>query len=348
MIQWAIIRCKRGIVIARPRVFVTRRMPQEALDLLAAETELEVWPEEEHPPREMLLDRASHCTGLFTTIEDRIDEELLVAGQSILKVVANLGVGYDNFDVEAATRHGIALGNTPGVLTKATADLAFALVMAVARLVAEGDRYVRAGKWRNWHPLYHLGHDVHGANLTILGLGQIGLEVAKRGLGFEMKVFYHDLVRRREEEQRYGLTYCEDVASALRVADFLCIHVPLTSETRHMIGREELRLMKPTAFLVNAARGLVVDHQALYEALRDGVIAGAGLDVTEPEPIPRDHPLLTLSNVVITPHVGSASRETRKQMALMAARNILAALKGEEMPSCINPQVFQGRYQGER
>lgn len=329
--------------MARPRAFVTRRMPQEALDLLATETELEVWPEEDHPPREVMLDRARRCAALLTNVEDRIDEELLAAGHGSLKVVANCAVGFDNFDVEAATRYGVALSNTPRVLTKTTADLAFALLMAAARRLVEGDRDVRGGKWRNWHPFAYVGQDVHGANLTILGLGQIGLEVAKRGLGFDMTVFYYDSVRRRDEERRYGLQYCQDVASALKVADFVSVHVPLSPETRHMIGRDQLRLMKPTAILVNTARGPVVDNQALYEALRDGVIAAAGLDVTEPEPIPMSHPLLTLPNVVITPHIGSASLATRTQMALLAARNILACLKGQEMPTCLNPQVFEGR-----
>ena len=327
--------------MAGPRVFVTRRIVQEALDLLAAETELEVWPKEDHPPREVMLSQTRQCVALLTNVEDRIDEELLAAGSGTLQVVANMAVGFDNFDVEAATRHGVAMSNTPQVLTKTTADLAFALLLAAARRVVEGDRDVREGKWRHWHPSAYVGQDVHGAALTVLGLGQIGLEVAKRAMGFEMTVFYHDPVRRPEEERRYGLRYCQNLPSALGVADFLSVHTPLTPETHHMIGREQLRLMKPSSILVNSARGPVVDNQALYEALRDGVIAGAGLDVTEPEPIPVDHPLLTLANVVITPHIGSASLETRKQMALLAARNILARLKGEEMPTCLNPQVLQ-------
>lgn len=326
--------------MAGPRVFVTRRIDQEALDLLATETELEVWPKQDSPPREVLLDQVRQCVALLTNIEDRIDEELLAVGSGTLQVVANMAVGFDNLDVQAATRYGVAMSNTPLVVTKSTADLAFALLLAVARRIVEGDREVREGKWKHWHPSAYVGQDVHGAALTILGLGQIGLEVAKRALGFDMTVFYHNPVRRPEEERRYGLRYCQDLPSALKVADFLSVHTPLTPATHHMIGREQLRMMKPSSILVNSARGSVVDIQALFEALRDGVIAGAGLDVTEPEPIPVNHPLLTLANVVVTPHIGSASLETRKQMALLAARNILARLKGEDMPTCLNPRVF--------
>ena len=324
----------------RPRVFVTRRIAQEAVDLLAAETDVEVWPGDDHPPREVMLSHALECDALLTNVEDRIDEELLAAGKGTLIVVANMVVGYDNFDLQAATRYGIAASNTPHVLTKTTADLAFALILAAARRVVEGDRDARAGKWKHWHPFAYVGQDVHNANLSILGLGQIGLEVAKRAFGFDMTVYYHDPIRRPEAERQYGIRFCQDLPSALRVADFVSVHTPLTPGTRHMIGPNELRLMKPTAILVNTARGAVVDNMALYTALRDGIIAGAGLDVTEPEPIPAGHPLLTLDNVVITPHIGSASLATRTEMALLAARNILARLKGEEMPTCLNPEVL--------
>ena len=327
--------------MARPHVFVTRRMAQEAIELLATELEVEVWPGDEAPPREVLLQKARECVALLTTIEDRIDAEVLGVGSGTLRVVANCAVGFDNFDVQGATRQGVALSNTPGVLTKTTADLAFTLILAAARQVVQGDRDVRVGGWKNWHPFVYAGPDVHGAVLSIIGLGQIGLEVAKRARGFDMEVLYYDVARHPEAEERYGLTFCQDMPSALRAADFVSLHMSLTPETHHMVGREALRLMKPTAILVNTARGAIVDHQALYEALRDGVIAGAGLDVTEPEPISADHPLLSLPNLVITPHIGSASLQTRKEMALLAARNILAGLKGEPMPSCLNPEALQ-------
>jgi glyoxylate reductase len=324
------------------RVFVTRRMAQEALDLLGSKLEVEVWPGDEAPPHDVLAQKARKCVALLTTVEDRIDQDLLSGARGILKVVANCAVGFDNFDVEAATRHGVAMSNTPEVLTKTTADLAFALLLAAARQVVRGDRDIRAGLWRNWHPFAYAGADVHGATLSIIGLGQIGLEVAKRARGFEMTVLYYDPERRLQAEKQYGLNFCPDIPSALKPADFVSLHVPLTPETRHIFGREYLRLMKSTAILVNTARGAIVDHQALYEAIRDGVIGGAGLDVTEPEPIPVDSPLLTLPSVVVTPHIGSASLEARKQMALLAARNILARLSGEPMPNCLNCQVLRG------
>lgn len=327
----------------RQRVFVTRRVPHEAIDLLWADLDVEVWPGEEAPPHNLLVQRAGECVAFLTTVEDQIGETVLAAGRGSLKVVANCAVGVDNFDVETATRLGVAMCNTPDVLTKTTADLTFALILATARQVARGDRDVRDGNWKSWHPFAYTGPDVHGATLGIIGLGRIGLEVAKRALGFEMKVLYHSSTRRMEVEKLYGLSFRGETPSVLKEADFVSLHVPLTENTHHMIGRGHLRLMKPTAILVNTARGAIVDPIALYEALRDGLIAGAGLDVTEPEPIPSDHPLLTLPNVLITPHIGSASLQTRREMALLAARNILSVLKCQKAPSCLNPEVLSGR-----
>lgn len=326
--------------MAWPQVFVTRRVPQDALDMLATETELEVWPGDEHPSREVMLDRASKCAAFLSNIEDEIDDELLLVGQGTLQVVANMAVGYDNFDIKAATRYGVALSNTPDILHKTTADLAFALLMAAARRITEADKDVRRGMWRNWHPAAYIGYDVHGATLGIVGLGQIGLEMAKRGRGFEMDVCYYSSTRHPDVEDWLGLTYCADLETILTQADFLSIHAPMNEDTRGMIGKMELRCMKSTAILINSARGPIVDNYALYEALRDGVIAGAGIDVTDPEPIPFDHPLLTLPNVVITPHIGSATLATRRGMALMAARNILDRLNDRQMETCLNPEVF--------
>ncbi|MBI4340013.1 MAG: D-glycerate dehydrogenase [Chloroflexi bacterium] len=324
-----------------PKVFATRVLPREAQELLAAETDLEVWPDHTKPSREVLLERAGQCDALLTTIEDAGDSELLEAGRGRLKVVANFAVGYNNIDVASATRLGVAVSNTPQVLEKTTADLAFALIMATARRVPEGDRDVRAGRWMNWHPLSYVGRDIHGATLAIIGLGQIGLEVAKRALGFDMQVCYHSRTRKPNLEQRYGLDWRPNLALALRAADYVSIHTPLSPETHHLIGRRELEVMKPAAILVNTSRGPVVDNMALYEAVRDGVIWGAGLDVTEPEPLPPDHPLLTLPTVVVTPHIGSASTQTRTAMAVLAARNILACLRGEPMPSCVNLEALR-------
>ena len=262
---------------------------------------------------------------------------MLSKGRGRLKVVANMAVGYDNFDVPAATRLGVALANTPGVLTKTTAELGFALILAVARQVVLGDRETRQGKWKYWHPSLYMGQDLADSTLCVIGMGKIGLEVAKRALAFEMRVVYHNRSRRSDVGDEFG--YCADLKAALGASDFICISTPLTTETHHLIGWDELCLMKRNAILVNIARGPVVDNEALYRAVRDGVIAGAGLDVTEPEPIPSDHPLLTLPNIVITPHIGSSTVRTRRGMAVLAARNIVARLRGEAMPSCVNPET---------
>ena len=323
--------------MARPRVFVTRRVDQEALGLLASEADIEVWEDDAAPPREVMLEKAAGVDGIFTTNEDNIDDALLSKGRDRLRVVANMAVGYDNFDVPAATRLGVAMSNTPGVLTKTTAELGFALMLAVARQVVLGDRETRQGKWKYWHPSLYMGYDLAESTLCMIGMGKIGLEVAKRALAFEMRVVYHNRSRRDDAGDEFE--YCASLREALAEADFVCISTPLTSETHHLIGEDELRLMQSNAILVNIARGPVVDNMALYEAVRDGVIAGAGLDVTEPEPIPSDHPLLTLPNVVITPHIGSSTVRTRRAMAVLAARNIVARLRGEAMPNCVNPEV---------
>lgn len=325
--------------MARPKVFVTRRIAPEALERISAETEVEVWPEEIPPPHEVLREKAADLDGIISMVADRIDRGFFErAGR--LRVVSQMAVGYDNIDVDEATKRNIAVGHTPGVLHKTTADLAFALLLAAARKVVEGDRYVRAGRWKFWHPLYHLGIDVHGATLGIVGLGQIGQEMAKRALGFDMDVLYYDVVRRQEVEERYRVRFV-DMSTLLRSSDFVTIHVPLMPQTHHLIGERELAQMKPTAILINTSRGPVVDQKALYRALKEGQIAGAALDVTEEEPIRPDDPLLTLENVVITPHIGSASVNTRRNMALLAAENLLLGLKGQRLRHCVNPEVYR-------
>ncbi len=242
-----------------------------------------------------------------------------------------------------ASRRGILVGNTPGVLAKATADLGFALLMSAARRVSESERWVRAGRWEMaFHPMYWLGVDVHEATLGIVGLGQIGLEMAKRGLGFGMKIIYYSRNRKPDLEQRYGLEYVA-ADTLFGSADFVSLHVPLTPETRHFIGERELRMMKPTAVLVNLARGPVVDGEALYTALSENWIRAAALDVTDPEPIPLDHPLLTLDNLVISPHIGSASLTARREMCLLAARNLVAGLEGQRLEHCANPELYASK-----
>ena len=326
--------------MSRPKVFVTRRIMPEALDLIAGAADMEVWPDDEPPSPAILRQKAAGADAILTNIMDRVDAALLEAAPG-LKVISQLAVGLDNVDVAEATRRGVPVGYTPGVLAKATADTAFALLLAAARRIGESERWVRNGQWDlAFHPLRWLGVDVHDKTLGIVGLGQIGLEMARRGQGFDMKLLYHSRTRHPDLETRYGLVYA-DLPTLLAESDFVSLHVPLTPETRHYIGAAELRRMKPTAVLVNAARGPVVDSRALYTALKEGWIYAAGLDVTDPEPIPADDPLLTLENVVIAPHIGSASVESRGAMCRLAARNLIAGLNGEPLERCANPEVYQ-------
>lgn len=273
-------------------------------------------------------------------LTEKFDQALLERARK-LKVIANMAVGYDNIDLGEATRRRILVTNTPGVLTETTADTAMALILSVARRIVEADRYVRDGKWTvPWSPMMMVGTDVHGKTLAIYGLGRIGEALARRARGFDMKIIYFSASRRPELEKRYKMEYAA-LEDALRRCDFLSIHVPLRPETRHSISARELSLMKETAYLINTSRGQVVDQAALIEALSQDRIAGAGLDVFEEEPIPRSSPLLGMSNVVLLPHIGSASRETRTSMAVMAAENVAFALKGRQPPNLVNKDVLQ-------
>ena len=321
------------------RVYVTRLIPEAGLELVRQCCDTRVWEGEVPPPREVMMREVAEVDGLLALLTDRVDAEVMDAGKR-LRVISNYAVGYDNIDVPAATQRGIVVGNTPGVLTETTADLAFSLLMAAARRIAEGDRYTRAGKWQTWGPKLFLGYDLHHATLGLVGMGRIGSEMAKRANGFDMRVLYYDPVRRQDLERSLGVIYVS-FDTLLRESDFISLHTPLTEQTRHLIGAPELAKMKRTAILVNSSRGPVVDQQALYEALRDGVIAGAGLDVFEVEPIPQDDPLLTLDNVTVVPHVGSASHATRDKMARMAAENLIAGLQGKLPPNCVNPEAWQ-------
>jgi len=327
--------------MAKSKVFVTRVLAQEALDKIAQATEMEVWPEELPPPYGVLLEKARDAEGLLTMLSDKIDANLMDAAPK-LKAVSNFAVGYDNINIAEATKRHIVISNTPGVLTGTTADLAFTLLMAAARRVVEADNYIRKGRWKTWGPKILLGQDIYNATLGIIGLGRIGAEVARRGSGFNMKVLYYDEMRRsKEEERRLGVEYVPDLAKLLPRADFISVHVPLLPQTRHLIGAAEFALMKPTAVFINNSRGPVVDQRALYEALKSGQIFSAGLDVTEVDPIPPDDPLLTLDNVIITPHIASASFTTRKEMALMTAENLLAGLRCKTPPNCVNPEALK-------
>ena len=321
----------------RPRVFVSRIIPDEGLDQIAAACEMDLWREELPPPRDELLRRVAGRDGILTLLTDRVDDGLLDAAGPQLKVVSNYAVGFDNIDVAACARRGVAVGNTPGVLTETTADLAWALLMAAARRLPEGDRYVRAGKWKTWGPLLLLGPDVHGATIGIVGFGRIGQAVARRAQGFGMKVFYHDLQQLPDDVTGpLGATYLP-LEELLPRCDFISIHVNLSEETRGLINAKTLSWMKPTAVLVNTSRGPVVDHPALAAALQGGVIGAAALDVTDPEPIPMDDPLVGLDNCLIVPHIASASRATRAKMAEMAAANLLAGVRGEPLPTPVAP-----------
>ena len=321
------------------KIYVTRQIPETALALLRPYGDLKVWERDQAISRDVLLQEVHDTDALLCMVTERIDEDLLSHAPR-LRIVANMAVGYDNVDVPALTRHGIVFTNTPGVLTETTADLAFALLLAIARRIGEGERLVRSGSWPTWSPFVFLGTDVHHATLGIIGLGRIGTEVAKRAQGFDMRVLYTNRGRNPETEERFGCTWV-DLPTLLHESDFVVVLVPLSPETRHLLSTSQFQLMKRTAFLINAARGPIVDQRALYEALRDGVIAGAALDVTDPEPIPLDDPLLSLDNCLIVPHVGSASVATRTRMATLAAKNIAAFLSGHRPPTPVNAEVLE-------
>ena len=326
----------------KSQVFITRAIHPEALEKLAAETEVEVWPEAYPPSKDVLLQKIGSVNGLLTMLTDPIDEQVIARGTPALKVIAQLAVGYDNIDVAAATRRGIPVGHTPGVLTETTADFAWALMMAAARRVGEAEREVRSGLWQPWGPDVLTGLDVYGKTLGIIGLGRIGKAVARRARGFSMRILYNNATRDLEAEEELGVEFVT-FDRLLAQSDFISLHLYYSPEARHLINRSAFEQMKPNAVLVNTARGAVVDPEALTWALQTRRIAAAGIDVFDPEPIPPNHPLLELENVVIAPHIASAGIETRQKMAMMSVENILAGLKGAPIPYCANPQVYEPR-----
>lgn len=320
-----------------PKVYITRPLPSAAVERIAARCDVTMRPEDAPLEPAQLAESCREIEGLMAT-GVRVSEDV-IAQASRLRVVANVGVGYDNIDVAACTRRRIQVTNTPDVLTETTADLAFALLLAVPRRLVECDRYVREGQWQfsKWEFLW--GADIHGKTLGVYGLGRIGTAVARRARGFSMRVLYHDIVRAAPALERELGAQFVDRETLLREADFLTLHVPLSPETHHLIGAREFAMLKPTAFLINAARGKCVDEAALVEALESKRLAGAGLDVFEHEP--HVHPvLLSLPNVVLAPHVGSATAQTRLAMAMLAAENLLAALEGRRPPNLVNPEIF--------
>ncbi len=326
--------------MSKPKVFVSRLIPPEKLAQLEAHCQVDLWAEELPPPYEVMQSRVRGVEGFMCLLTDRVDARLIESAGAQLKVISNCAVGYDNIDIAEATRRGIPVGNTPGVLTDTTADFAFALLMAAARRVVEGDRFTRQGRWQTWGLTQLLGQDITGATLGIVGFGRIGKGVAQRARGFDMRVLYYDPLCENDPYAQEIGAQCVDLDTLLREADFVSLHVPLSEETYHMIDAAALAKMKPTAILINTARGGVVDSMALYEALKSGGICAAAVDVTEPEPIPLDDPLLELDNLIITPHIASASVATRHKMIQIAIDNLLAGLRGERLLHCVNPQVY--------
>ena len=325
----------------KPKVFVTRKIPHKGLELVIESCQADVWEDELPPSHEAILERGRGVDGLLCLLTDQIDVEIMDAAGPGLKVISNHAVGFDNIDVHAATLRGIPVGNTPGILTESTADFAFSLITAAARRLVEGDRFVRLGKWKTWGPSLLLGVDIHDATLGILGYGRIGKALAKRARGFNMRILYCDPRNPSDLSEDLVTAQAVDFETLLRESDFVSIHTPLNAQTLHMFDEVAFSKMKPSAILINTARGSVVEPSALYAALKSGQIAFAAIDVCEPEPIPLDSPLLELENLIITPHIASASRLTREKMATMAAENLIAGLKGERLPYCANPEVYR-------
>jgi glyoxylate reductase len=323
----------------KKKIWVSRRLPEAVMALLEKNFETACNPHNRPLLREELLEQVRGRDGLLPLLTDWIDGEVMEAAGPQLQIIANYAVGFNNIDVPAATARRIAVTNTPGVLTDTTADLTLAMILGVARRLVEADQFTRAGKYEGWAPLLLLGADVHHKTLGLLGFGRIGYAVAKRALGFDMRVLYHNTRRADPELEKQVQARYVDRDTLLREADFLSVHVPLTPETRGFLSTREFSLMKPTAYIVNTARGEVVDDEALVESLKNGRIAGAGLDVFQHEPA--IHPaLLAMNNVILLPHIGSGSVETRTRMGLMAAENLIAALEGKVPPNCLNPEVY--------
>ncbi len=325
--------------MVKPKVFVTRAIPNKGLDIVENECVAEVWSNDTPPTKDVMLEKVSGIDGLLCLLTDTIDSEVMAAAGNQLKVISNYAVGYDNIDVQAATERGILVCNTPGVLTETTADLTFALLMAAARRIVEGVEYVKSGKWRTWGPKLLLGLDIHHATLGIIGMGKIGTAVAQRAKGFGMEIIYYDHHHQAEKGEGVGARLCGDLDELFEKADYISLHVPLTSKTKHLLDAKAFEKMKNNAILINTSRGSVVDSGALVKALRTGQIAYAALDVTDPEPLPPDHELLTLPNCLVVPHIGSASVATRSRMAVMAAENLIAGLNGEIPKYLVNPEV---------
>lgn len=324
----------------KPKAYITRMLPERGLNVIKKYFDIEIWQEYGPPPRNVLLEKAKDVDVLVTLLSDKIDTEVFNAAPR-LKIISQLAVGFDNIDLQEATKRGIYVTNTPEVLTDTTADFAWTLLMAVARRVVEADKYVRTGQWKvAWHPAMMQGRDVYGATIGIVGAGRIGYAMAKRATGFGMKILFYDVISRPEMEKDFGAKKV-DLETLLKESDFVSIHVPLMKETHHLMNSDRLKLMKKTAYLINNSRGSVIDEKALYEALKQGKIAGAGLDVFEQEPTPTENPLLKLDSVVVAPHISSASYETRSKMSEMVAENLISYIEGKKPPNLVNVEVMK-------
>lgn len=324
--------------MSKLKVFVTRDLPGKGLDLLRDFCEVDVWPESMPPSRKLLLEHIKGKDGLLCMLSDKIDVEVMDAAGPQLKVISTYAVGFDNIAITEATLRKISVGNAPGIVTGATADFAFALLLAAARRVVEAQQYIKADKWKSWKPSMLLGPDLAGATLGLIGFGRIGQAMAKRASGFDMRVLYFSPTTK--PVQGISAAPVDSLKTLLRESDFVSLHVPLTEKTRHMVDANFLAMMKPTAILVNTSRGQIVDQDALYAALKEKQLLAAALDVTDPEPLPVTHPLLTLDNCLITPHIASGGIQTREKLSVVAAENLIAGLIGEPLPFCVNPEVY--------
>lgn len=328
--------------MVRPKVYVTRRLPFPAFELLKKYCDVDLYDSDAPPPREEIKEHIRGKDALLCLLTDKIDKEIMDLAPE-LKVISTYSVGYDHIDIEEATKRGIYVTHTPGVLTNAVADLVWALLLGIARKIVVADKCVREGCWKiAWYPTFMLGSDVYGKTLGIIGLGRIGTAVARRAKGFNMRIIYYSRTKKPNLEKELGLEF-KPLDDLLKEADYVVLSVALTKETYHMIGEKELKLMKPTAYLINISRGAVVDTNALVKALKEKWIAGAALDVFEQEPLPKDHPLCELENVILTPHIGSATQGTRAKMAEVAIKGLLSVLSGKEPEFLVNPEVKKVR-----
>lgn len=326
--------------MAKPKVYITRMIDPSAIEKIRKVASVQIWEEDKPIPYDLLTEKIKSVDGLLTLLTDKVDHALIDARGKNLKVISQMAVGYDNIDVNAATAAGLPVGHTPGVLTETCADFAMALLLTTARRIIEAHNQVKNGIWLPWGPDVMKGQEVNGSTLGIIGFGRIGQAVARRAKGFGMKLVYNDTLPNPAAEAETGAVFAS-LEELLETSDFVTTHTILSSQTRHLINEKTLKLMKPNAILINTSRGGVVDGMALYQALKSHQIQAAALDVFDPEPIPTDHPILTLDNIVITPHIASASTRTRQLMATLAANNLIAGLAGERLPHCANPEVYK-------